>query len=632
MTGEAIGLPTAGSTSALQRLQCILILVTFTSWQTSALQKPFFPCESRGAKIYSSRSCNNQIHSQQYDSYCRSRLNNILSVVSTGHAKDVAASLQTNILAEHTLNRSSKETAEIPFKWWDDDVSVIETTTPVLSDKSRQIILQSALKYWEEHEETESLSEDSKSGENSRFTLQGPNKREVRASGLSSEAIETINEALGSTYSMLRNAFGKQVVELHHNQCDDEEESPAHLSKKDWSLLLYDALVIEYDATSAEQLLPVSERPAQPLHRDLGLFSVNIALDDPSNFEGGGTVFERRFPMDEHFDGTDTYESLASPTPCSILPRAAGYAVAHPCRERHAGGALISGRRTILVLFVTGAHVNDQPSSERSPLENSNTDDEDVRVKATPSNSCPKLEISARCKSLGMTLGGGSTIPVPSVDSLSSPPLNGKEDQILCYRAAVESDPTDGEAWLYLGMGLMSKPPCDSLQDQLALSEEIIECLDRAQEFNPTDGRVFNTLGIALQQHQQLLEFAAASEPDQRSSSPKDNDGIRIAFAKAATLHKHAAHAGCMGAAVEARSALLNWGLWHANRDEFEMAVPILRQICVDGIVADTSSKDLEVADDDQHNLDVREYEAKRTVRDAKSLLAFCEKQLKQKS
>jgi len=231
-----------------------------------------------------------------------------------------------------------------------------------------------------------------------------------------------------------------------------------------------------------------------------------------------------------------------------------------------------------------------------------------------------------------MILGGGSTVPVPSGDSASPPPLNGKEDQILCYRAAVESDPTDGEAWLYLGMGLMSKPPCGSLQDQLTLSEEILECLDRAQEINPTDGRVFNTLGIALQQHQQLLEFAAPSEPDQRSSSPGDDDDIRIAFAKAATLHKHAALAGCMGAAVEARSALLNWGLWHANRDEFDMAVPILRQICVDGIVADTSSTDLEVADDDPHNLDVREYEAKRTVRDAKGLLAFCEKQLHQSS
>lgn len=453
---------------------------------------------------------------------------------------DVITSIQSNLLPEFSVEEPRQ--SAIPFAWHKEEALVLETLQPVLDDEARETILSAAVEYW-------SRSDD-KGPAGSRFTLQGANKREVHATDLGEPAVEAINKALASyVYPLLRQGFVDRIPSLN---------------LQSWSLLPYDALVIEYDATS-ENLLPTEERPAQPLHRDLGLLSVNIALDDPSGFQGGGTVFERLLLDEDN-----------SPT---VVPRSAGHAVAHPCRERHAGGALISGKRTILVLFMTGT-----PNGRAYE------------------GTCPKVEIAARCKAFGTRLGAGETVHLPT-----RRPLSGNKDQILTYRAALRSDPTDGEAWLYLAISLMRGP-------ESRTNFEAIEALLEAKSLNPADGRVYNTLGIALERQAHML------------SSDDFEMAILEAYRMAALLHRRAAGAGCKGAALDARSSLLNWGLWHANRDEFENAVAVLRQVFVDSTVAAEPTSKAQATCDEE--IDARQIEANRVVRDARRLLSFCENQL----
>ncbi|CAM9268182.1 unnamed protein product [Discosporangium mesarthrocarpum] len=89
------------------------------------------------------------------------------------------------------------------------------------------------------------------------------------------------------------------------------------------SLLVYDALVIKYNATQAPG--------GQPVHRDNSLVSINIALNPEDEYEGGGTWME---PLQE-----------------TIRIQQGGVLV-HSSGLRHAGNPVVDGVRYILVCFV----------------------------------------------------------------------------------------------------------------------------------------------------------------------------------------------------------------------------------------------------------------------------------------
>lgn len=89
-------------------------------------------------------------------------------------------------------------------------------------------------------------------------------------------------------------------------------------------LRLGGARVVRYDTASGQVELG--------MHRDFLALTVNIALNDPTEFEGGGTVVE-----------------AFSKTPIR-LPR--GHALIHPGDVRHAGSSITSGSRYVLVLFL----------------------------------------------------------------------------------------------------------------------------------------------------------------------------------------------------------------------------------------------------------------------------------------
>lgn len=92
-------------------------------------------------------------------------------------------------------------------------------------------------------------------------------------------------------------------------------------------LEMIDLFYVKYSAAAGEQA-------GLNLHTDGSLFSFNVLLNDPADFEGGGT----------HFEPTTSAPHTCRPT--------RGSAVAHSGHVEHAGLPITSGERYILVGFV----------------------------------------------------------------------------------------------------------------------------------------------------------------------------------------------------------------------------------------------------------------------------------------
>ena len=84
-------------------------------------------------------------------------------------------------------------------------------------------------------------------------------------------------------------------------------------------LRVFDSLVIKYDEQRDAVL--------QPVHRDSSLLSINVALSDRREYDGGGTYFE----------------GLAE-----SLPLERGCVMCHPSAMRHAGHRITRGERWVL--------------------------------------------------------------------------------------------------------------------------------------------------------------------------------------------------------------------------------------------------------------------------------------------
>ena len=88
-------------------------------------------------------------------------------------------------------------------------------------------------------------------------------------------------------------------------------------------LHVLDCFLVRYDATAQASL---------PTHTDQSLLSFTIALNDPSEYEGGGTYFR----------GLDR----------AVDAPAAGHAVLFPGKVEHGGQPITKGTRYIIVLFM----------------------------------------------------------------------------------------------------------------------------------------------------------------------------------------------------------------------------------------------------------------------------------------
>lgn len=113
--------------------------------------------------------------------------------------------------------------------------------------------------------------------------------------------------------SELRSLLAKELYPILTDRFGTEE------------LVLYDGLILGSVAPSL----------SQPVHRDASLLTLNIALSSPDDFENGGTYVE----------GLQNHDGL----PLRIDQ---GKLLCHASGVQHAGTAITSGERWVLVLFV----------------------------------------------------------------------------------------------------------------------------------------------------------------------------------------------------------------------------------------------------------------------------------------
>ncbi|CAB9511693.1 P4Hc [Seminavis robusta] len=432
----------------------------------------------------------------------------ILERVESLNADDVRTARESSLVFEDSGGKSGileeDDDGELPpFEWVDNHVA-IRTLEPVLLREETNSIQRAAETLWE-----------SQDGSSSRFSYQYATNSEAHVSDFPSDSDATlaINRALlTKIYPLIRRAF------------------PTISPPKDVPLFVYDALVIRYNATKSGDSNQ-TPRAGQPLHRDLGLVSVNVMLNDATDFEGGGTFFENQ--LKNHLnqgaaDAFNTSSNLLQHKPQPIKPPGVGHCLLHESAERHAGAATVAGIRDILVLFVTA------PSSPKIV---------NARIKQCR-EFCEQLHQDNEIQAL--------------------------ECRIRHHNMALRLVPNDGEAYQYLGTAWMefaalAKANNDGMHHQHHYLQQAIDCLQRAAVLTPCDSRVYNNLGIAL--GQQVEPLKEASFAIQTSKE---------AYRRGHTLLLALAQAGC-DVVDETDTLSRNYGLMLANQDRFTEACEVLK-------------------------------------------------------
>ena len=390
--------------------------------------------------------------------------------------------------------------------------------------------------------------------ETSRFTYQRKGNSEAHISDLGPKIQSIINEMLQTkAYPLLRKLYP-------HSQSQSQSQSDTS------TFSIYDALMIRYNANEAMQQNITGA--GQPLHRDLGLYSINIAFNTNTSYIGGGTFFE--------------HQLLQNSNNQPLKPFGIGHALIHSSNERHAGAATYQGIRDILVLFITERyhhhhHYHDYYYHEY-----------ESKWKT------PKLEFNARLKAKAM--------------SISDPKL-----KIMHHHLAVQMNPNDGEAWLYLAQSIRQYQN-SKMKHYFNILWIILQCLEKASMHSSCDARVFNDLGLTWMdvQTQQTQQTISTLNPAQI------NEKIQMYLQKSIELHRLADEAGCQ-VGMDADAAKLNLGLHYANLDDFQNAVNVLKTITT------TSEK---TTNNNNNNNTMRDYQLQRVRKDAQTLCQFCERQM----
>lgn len=460
--------------------------------------------------------------------------------------------------------------------------------TPLLNSTSIQSLREAAERLWEEQRQRSDLAS------SSRFTYQMKNNYEAHVQDLfqfNPHLQHIMDELLlHKVYPILRYSFGHNGSTNSNQNNDTSMTYIAPLSKenfainKTYKLSVYDSLFIRYNATGDKE----SSTAGQPFHRDLGLCSMNIALNPPAinnsngehditslSFVGGGTFFENLVQISTNINSTSLPWELQTVNDHTIdmnhsaliRPRRAGEFVAHPCSERHAGVVTTHGIRDILVIFVTAQQQDDNDDTMNDSSINSTWN----------RRFCPTSERVARLKGQARF---STTV----------------EDKQLCYHAALLEDPNDGEAWQFLGMSLLY----DSNDIESAL-----RCLEIAKNHSPNDSRVYNNLGVAYMRQQQKNDVSVQSNHyDSR---------IEECFIRSLKLSSIAVKSGVM--TIDYESALLNLGIFYAGRDDFSTAFKVL------SLIANEEEERRKQVFDDSHHYS-------RVVQDSKQLLDLCKDHL----
>ena len=412
-----------------------------------------------------------------------SNYNEIFNTVKEKHRQDAVRC--TKLVKSSDCDKHEKESISIPSY----DVilpnKIVKSTSPILSSAECSLIRESSETYW------------ANAGKStSRFTYQRVGNSELHVEDLDEKALDVVNSALKyKLYPWIQELFNLD---------------------KDIVLSVYDSLVIRYNATeaNADGLIGAG----QPLHRDLGMYSVNIALNDRNagDFEGGGTFFEELISLSSN---GGVFNSL--PT---LHTDGLGYGLAHLSSTRHAGSGTYKGVRDIIVFFITAL-----------PL--------------------LPVEFAMRCKGL-------------STDTQLRIPHTTKEDY---YRASLAKNDNDSESWQFLAMSLLEKSTRNKDLSKKVL-DLIISFLDKAESLSPSDPRIHNNFSLVLQKR-----LAFLTDEDSKIS---EQMRVEYHYRRALTLVQACSEAGCEIKNDEC-SVRLNYGLWLSYQDRFEEAYSILNAPCL---------------------------------------------------
>jgi tetratricopeptide (TPR) repeat protein len=492
----------------------------------------------------------------------------ILDQVDMEHAMDAQACEILNSADcefSQSVNQNLRNNSKSSLEWIDTGRRLaLETRTkPLLNESSIALLRNVATEFWSNCLDTTNTNTPQQN-RTSRFTYQRKGNQEAHLEDLCryNETLkQVIQETLHSKiYPIMKEYF-------LHNDDDHDHNDP------DLVPCVYDSLFIRYNATAAEN----SKLGAgQPLHRDLGLVSVNIMLNSKSDFQGGGTLFEDQLGSTTSDSDSDSSSETSHNSIHPLLPAdGPGHGIFHYSHQRHAGAGTINGVRDILVLFLTAtSHLKGQaPSRERA-----------ARIKTMASK-------------------------VSSVSSVSSDsPL----EKAKLYRLVLELVPDDGEAWHYLGMALHNSATNGFAagQDQSeqgstrSMSTLAAAALWQASKLNPNDARVLNNLGLVLKRKSDLDLL----EDNDDNNDLFANIEIEQAYEKSVQIHQRSKRLGC-NVEQDLDATCLNYGLWLANQDRFEQAVDILAQVgCPTGTPDDIGTS--------------------RVKSDAYKLWAFCQRQV----
>ena len=218
-------------------------------------------------------------------------------------------------------------------------------------------------------------------------------------------------------------------------------------------------------------------------HLDGGLFSVNIALNSYENdFEGGGTFLERLISNDY---GNDVIQR-----PCG-----AGHALIHSSTERHAGAPTTGGIRDILVFFLTTRQGSKATGIERGH-----------RLKALINKSPIHVRMN-------------------------------------CLKMAIEENPFDGEAFMWLGFyGMCGNGMNSSSIERLNELNASIENLKKAASLSPCCSRVRYFLGKALDAR---VKLCAEVSVDQEFDAKREKEDAIKQFERCLDIEAEYKRAGC---------------------------------------------------------------------------------------
>lgn len=483
----------------------------------------------------------------------------------------------------------------------------IRSTEPVLDSNSVDAVREAAEDVWK--------ADRGDNASTSRFTYQFSGNSEAHvfdfitttatASKYSAgkRAISALNEALQQKiYPTIREAFFRTNDSSSSNHGTDYDDGTR--------LFVYDALVIRYNSTKAAEAAEASgevfKSAGQPLHRDLGVVSVNIMLNSPDNFEGGGTFFENQLLGAAASEATST---IVQPH----KPSGVGYCLAHSASERHAGAGTTTGVRDILVLFVSASTTRAQ-GEESSSISFSSTNKADGTVEAPAEIAAARLKNCRNyCEQKAFDTG-----TVESEEQFMEAQRSALLCRILHQRLAVNAgtegnsiisdillspEPRafcDGEALQYLGTALMeyssfAAATSDHHDPRIGVLEMALECFEVASLVTPCDSRVYNNLGIVMGMIDEMERNQHSLDDDE---SGNDYDGSTVAAAVASTqrqvdqetayrkglgILQRSIQAGCTNESLirDLESLSLNYGLFVANQDRFRDAIEILEPVAL---------------------------------------------------